>query len=59
MSKKTCAVCGKALTPEEIRINERRVGSSLRKKRYLCISCRRKEYNTYTDLIKKIIEKKP
>lgn len=59
MSGKTCAVCGKALTPEEIRINERRVGSSLRKKRYLCVSCRKKEYNVYTNSIKKLIDKKP
>lgn len=59
MSEKTCAVCGKVLTPEEVRINERRVKSGLRKRRYLCIGCRRKEYNAYTNSIKKLIEKKP
>lgn len=58
MSEKTCAVCGKVLTPEEIRINERRVRSSMRKTRYLCSNCRQREYNQYIKSIKELIKKK-
>lgn len=58
MSEKTCAVCGKILEPSEIRIDERRFQSGMRKKRYLCRSCRQKEYNNYMNSIKKLIEKK-
>jgi len=57
MPDKTCAVCGKILSQEEIRINERRVGSGARKRRYLCINCRQREYNHYMRSIKKLIEK--
>jgi len=57
MSGKTCAVCGKALEPNEIRINERSTRPGARKSRYLCFNCRRKEYNNYQDSIRKLIEK--
>ncbi len=58
MSKKACAVCGKVLDQNEIRINERGFRPGMRTKRYLCLSCRQKEYNHYMDSIKKLIEKK-
>jgi hypothetical protein len=58
MSEKTCAVCGKVLKPEEIRINERRFSSGMRKTRYLCSSCRQMEYNRYTKALKELIKKK-
>jgi hypothetical protein len=58
MSGKTCAVCGKVLDPDEVKINERRIRVGRRRSRYLCRSCRQKEYNGYTNSIKKLIEKK-
>jgi transposase len=58
MSEKTCAVCGKVLDQNEIRINERDFRPGMRRKRYLCFSCRQKEYNNYMASIKKLIEKK-
>lgn len=57
MSKKVCAECGKVLDPNEIRINERRFRLGTSRKRYLCLSCRQKEYDLYTNSIKKLIEK--
>lgn len=58
MTDKICAVCGKALNLNEVKINERRIGVGRRKSRYLCTSCRQKEYNGYTNSIKKLIEKR-
>ncbi|HUS79589.1 MAG TPA: hypothetical protein VM050_13115 [Patescibacteria group bacterium] len=57
MSEITCKVCGKVLTPEEIRLNERGI-KGLRKNSYLCRGCRKKEYNSYTNSVKKLIEKR-
>lgn len=59
MSEKTCAVCGKVLEPDEVRLNERSYRVGRRRSRYLCRNCRQKEYNSYTESIKKLIEKKP
>jgi len=58
MSEKHCAVCGKILEPNEIRIIERRHKSSRRKSKYLCTVCRRREYENYVNSIKKLIEKR-
>jgi len=58
MSGKSCAVCGKILDDTEIRINERKVGSVRRNPRYLCRGCRKREYNNYTESIKRLIDKK-
>jgi len=54
-----CAVCGNVLNLDEVKINERRIRVGRRRSRYLCTSCRQKEYNGYTNSIKKLIEKKP
>jgi len=59
MSEITCAVCGKVLEPDEIRLNERSRRAGRRRSKYLCRACRQKEYNNYTESIKKLIEKKP
>jgi len=56
LSEKVCAVCGKALTPKEIQINELR-SASRRRKRYLCSRCRRREYEDYMKEMKRLIEK--
>ncbi|MDH5200224.1 MAG: hypothetical protein OEW93_04995 [Candidatus Bathyarchaeota archaeon] len=58
MSESVCAACGRVLSQEEIRINERRFVSGARGRRYLCLRCRQREYNQYVDSIKKLIEKK-
>jgi len=58
MSEKRCVVCDKLLDQNEVRINERRFQSGKIKKRYLCKSCRQKEYDQYTNSIKRLIEKK-
>lgn len=57
MSEKVCAVCGRALLPREIRINERSRRSTLKRTRYLCSRCRRREYEQYVRDVKKLIEK--
>ncbi len=57
MSEKTCAVCGKTLTPREVRINEMRRTTSLKKLRYLCERCRQREYQEYMREMKKLMEK--
>jgi len=57
MSEKVCAVCGKVLSPQEIRLNELGRRSAIRRRRYLCTECRQREYDEYmkamNDLIKK------
>jgi hypothetical protein len=58
LSEKVCAVCGKTLTPKEIRINGLRRGSSSRRKtKRLCSRCRQREYEEYMKAMKKLIEK--
>lgn len=59
MSEIKCAVCGRILESDEIRLNERSFRVGRRRSRYLCRKCRQKEYNSYTNSIKKLIEKKP
>jgi len=55
-SKTKCAVCGKILEPVEIKVIERQ--SMLSKRKYLCASCRKIEYNNYIESVKKLVEKK-
>jgi len=57
LSEKVCAVCGKALLPKEIRISELRRRSTLKKTRYLCSRCRRREYEEYVKAVKDLIKK--
>jgi len=57
LSRKVCAVCGKELSPKEIRINEMGRKTSLKKTRYLCTSCRRREYEQYIKAVKELIKK--
>jgi len=57
MSEVNCVVCGKALTPMEKKINERRMGVGLKRTKYLCSSCRKLEYNSYRSSIEKLIKK--
>jgi hypothetical protein len=57
MSEKTCAVCNKVLSDREIRINERSLRLGGRKARFLCLSCRQKEYESYQNSLKKLINK--
>lgn len=58
LSEKVCAVCGKVLSPKEIRICELRSRSTSRRKtRYLCARCRQREYEEYVKAMKKLIEK--
>jgi hypothetical protein len=58
MSGKVCSVCGRLLSPGEVRLNERRMGSGLKKTRYLCAKCRQRDYNAYVSSMKKLIYKK-
>ncbi len=58
MSGKVCSVCGRLLSPGEVRLNERRVGSGLKKTRYLCSKCRQRDYNAYLNSMKKLIDRK-
>jgi hypothetical protein len=45
---KICAVCGRELSEEDIRIIERRrILTPSRRIRYLCSECRKKEYQRY------------
>ena len=57
MSEVNCVVCGQALTPQEKKINERRIGVGLKRAKYLCSSCRKREYNSYRESIEKLIKK--
>jgi uncharacterized protein YlaI len=57
MSEVKCVVCGRILTPQEKKINERRMRVGLRRARYLCSSCRKREYNSYRESIEKLIKK--
>jgi len=57
LSRKVCAVCGKELLQSEIRINEMGRKTSLKKIRYLCTSCRRREYEQYIKAVKELIKK--
>jgi len=57
MSEVNCVVCGRALTPQEKKINERRIGVGLKRAKYLCGSCRKREYNSYRESIEKLIKK--
>jgi len=58
LSEKVCAVCGKALSAEEIRINELKSRSAFRRRtRYLCSHCRQRDYEDYMKEMKKLIEK--
>jgi Holliday junction resolvase RusA-like endonuclease len=57
MSEKVCAVCGKALSHKEIRINEIGRQSVIKKKRYLCAECRRRDYDEYMKAMKDLIKK--
>jgi hypothetical protein len=57
LSSKFCAVCGKELTSTEIRINEIGRKTALKKTRYLCTSCRRREYEQYVKAVKELIKK--
>ncbi len=58
MSEVKCAVCGRVLEPDEIRLNKRSFRVGRRRSRYLCRDCRQKEYDSYTNSIKKLIEEK-
>ncbi len=57
MSEKVCAVCGKPLTPEELRIIQLSRRSPLRRSKYLCADCRKKEYERYLKEVKELVEK--
>jgi len=57
MSEVNCVVCGRVLTPLEKKINERRMGVGLKRVKYLCSSCRKREYNSYRESIEKLIKK--
>ena len=57
MSGVNCVVCGRALTPQEKKINERRIGVGLKRAKYLCSSCRKREYNSYRESIERLIKK--
>ena len=57
MSEKVCAVCGKPLTQDEIRIIQLTRRSPLRRSRYLCSDCRKKEYERYLKEVKELVEK--
>jgi hypothetical protein len=57
LSEKVCAVCGKPLTPEEIRIIQLTRRSPMRRSRYLCADCRKKEYERYLKEVKELVEK--
>ena len=57
MSEVNCVVCGRVLTFREKTINERRMRVGLKKAKYLCSSCRKKEYNSYRDSIERLIKK--
>lgn len=57
LSEKVCAVCGKALSPMEIRINERVRRSALKKSRYLCARCRQREYKQYVKAMRELTER--
>ncbi|MDP6048912.1 MAG: hypothetical protein QGG23_05660 [Candidatus Bathyarchaeota archaeon] len=58
MSKPNCAVCGKKLEPNEVRINERGIIRRSALKRYLCLRCRRDDYNQYQLSINELIKKR-
>lgn len=55
MIPKKCAVCGKTLEPQDIKIVERR-STTKRRNKYLCQKCRKTEYNQYLRSIKEIID---
>jgi len=57
LSEKTCAVCGRKLLPQEIRINELSRKSIAKRIRYLCAQCRKREYDQYVKAMKELIEK--
>jgi hypothetical protein len=57
MSEVNCVVCGSALTPQEKKINERRMRVGLKRAKYLCSKCRKREYNSYRESIEKLIKK--
>ena len=57
MSEVNCVVCGRVLTPQEKKINERRIGVGLKRTKYLCSSCRKREYNFYRASIERLIKK--
>ena len=57
MSEVNCVVCGRVLTPQEKKINERRIGVGLKRTKYLCSRCRKREYNFYRASIEKLIKK--
>jgi len=57
LSRKVCAVCGKELLPREIRIIEMGRRTALKRTRYLCTSCRRREYEQYIKAVKELIKK--
>jgi len=57
LSVKVCAVCGKELTPTEIRINDMGKKTSLKKTRYLCTVCRRRDYEQYVKAVRELIKK--
>ena len=57
MSSKVCAVCGRELTLTEIRINDMGRKTSFKRTRYLCTSCRRRDYEQYIKAVKELIKK--
>lgn len=57
MSEVYCVVCGRVLTYQEKKINERRMRVGLKKAKYLCSSCRKREYNSYQASIERLIKK--
>lgn len=57
LSEKVCAVCGKPLTSEELRIIQLTRRSPMRRSRYLCTNCRKKEYERYLKEVKELVEK--
>lgn len=57
MSEVNCVVCGKVLTSQEKKINERQIRVGLKKAKYLCSGCRKREYNSYQESIERLIRK--
>ena len=58
MSEPRCAVCGKKLEPHEVKINERGISRRSTLKRYLCIRCRKDDYNQYQKSIQELFQTK-
>ena len=58
MSEIICSVCGNSLKPNEILINQRSLKSKFSRKRYLCLQCRKNNYDQYQQDIAELLSKK-